>query len=211
MEMSTELQQLMGDFEYVLELLATLFYAISGSRLAAAKKFDWFGAYSIGFITAVGGGTLRDVFLGVRPFWMLDIWFMIATVVGLIMVIVLRRWLVRIEGTFYLFDAVGLALFVDVGIYKSLMMGFPIWVAIIMGTLSGAFGGVIRDICINEQPLVFRKEVYATICIVGGFVYWLVGIMGGDPRLQQIVCGALIVIFRYFAVKHNLSVPILQN
>lgn len=200
----------MDTFEYVLEIVATLFYAISGIRLAAVKKFDWFGAYSIGFITAIGGGTTRDLFLGVNPFWMLDPWYCIATVAALGVVIVFRKYLVRIEGTFYIFDAFGLGLFVDVGIYKTLMMGFPMWVAIIMGTVTGAMGGVLRDIFINEEPLVFRREVYATVPIVGGLLYWVIGLMGGSSIEQQLACAALVVIVRYLAVKHNWQAPIMK-
>ena len=202
--------EVMDTFEYVLEIVATLFYAISGIRLAAAKKFDWFGAYSIGFITAIGGGTTRDVFLGVNPFWMLDPWYCIATVAGLVVVIVFRKYLVRIEGTFYIFDAFGLGLIVDEGIYKTLMMGFPMWVAIIMGTVTGAMGGVLRDIFINEEPLVFRREVYATVPIVGGLLYWVIGLAGGSSIEQQLACAALVVIVRYLAVKHNWQAPIMK-
>ncbi len=202
--------EVMDTFEYVLEIVATLFYAISGIRLAAVKKFDWFGAYSIGFITAIGGGTTRDLFLGVNPFWMLDPWYCIATVAALGVVIVFRKYLVRIEGTFYIFDAFGLGLFVDVGIYKTLMMGFPMWVAIIMGTVTGAMGGVLRDIFINEEPLVFRREVYATVPIVGGLLYWVIGLMGGSSIEQQLACAALVVIVRYLAVKHNWQAPIMK-
>ena len=123
--MPINVEDMVGTFEYFLEIAATLFYAISGVRLAAVKKFDWFGAYTVGFITAIGGGTMRDVFLKCHPFWMLDPWYCIATFVGFILVVVMQRKLVKIEGTFYIFDAIGLGLFVDVGIYKSLMLGFP--------------------------------------------------------------------------------------
>ena len=125
-------------------------------------------------------------------------------------VIVFRKYLVRIEGTFYIFDAFGLGLFVDVGIYKTLMMGFPMWVAIIMGTVTGAMGGVLRDIFINEEPLVFRREVYATVPIVGGLLYWVIGLAGGSSIEQQLACAALVVIVRYLAVKHNWQAPIMK-
>lgn len=209
--MPINVEDMAGTFEYFLEIAATLFYAISGVRLAAVKKFDWFGAYTIGFITAIGGGTMRDVFLKCNPFWMLDPWYCIATFVGFILVIAMKKKLVKIEGTFYIFDAIGLGLFVDVGIYKTLMLGFPMWVAIIMGTITGAMGGVIRDIFINEEPLVFRKEIYATACIGGGIIYWLVGLIGGDSVAQLLTCAAFIIILRFYAVKHNLSFPILRD
>ena len=202
---------MVGTFEYFLEIAATLFYAISGVRLAAVKKFDWFGAYTIGFVTAIGGGTMRDVFLKCNPFWMLDPWYCVATFVGFVVVVLLKKKLVKIEGTFYIFDAIGLALFVDVGIYKTLMLGFPMWVAIIMGTITGAVGGVIRDIFINEEPLVFRKEIYATACIAGGIIYWLTGLVGGDEIAQLLTCAAFIIVLRFYAVKHNLSFPILRD
>ena len=202
---------MVGTFEYFLEIAATLFYAISGVRLAAVKKFDWFGAYTIGFVTAIGGGTMRDVFLKCNPFWMLDPWYCVATFVGFVVVVLLKEKLVKIEGTFYIFDAIGLALFVDVGIYKTLMLGFPMWVAIIMGTITGAMGGVIRDIFINEEPLVFRKEIYATACIAGGIIYWLTGLVGGDEIAQLLTCAAFIIVLRFYAVKHNLSFPILRD
>lgn len=197
----------METFEFILEIVATVFYAISGVRLAAVKRFDWFGAYTIGFVTAIGGGTMRDVFLGVNPFWMLNPWYAVATVGGLIVVIVFKKYLVKIEGTFYIFDAFGLALFVDVGIYKTLMMGYPMWVAIIMGTITGAMGGVLRDIFINEVPLVFRKEIYATVCIAGGFLYWLCGVLGGSSVVQQMACAVLVIVIRFLAVKHNWAMP----
>ncbi|MBS7373254.1 MAG: TRIC cation channel family protein [Muribaculaceae bacterium] len=202
---------MVGTFEYFLEIAATLFYAISGVRLAAVKKIVWFGAYTIGFVTAIGCGTMRDVFLKCNPFWMLDPWYCVATFVGFVVVVLLKKKLVKIEGTFYIFDAIGLALFVDVGIYKTLMLGFPMWVAIIMGTITGAMGGVIRDIFINEEPLVFRKEIYATACIAGGIIYWLTGLVGGDEIAQLLTCAAFIIVLRFYAVKHNLSFPILRD
>lgn len=201
----------MDIFEFILEIVATLFYAISGIRLAAVKKFDWFGAYSIGFITAIGGGTMRDVFLGINPFWMLDPWYTVATIAGLFVVILFRKYLVKVEGTFFIFDAFGLALFVDVGIYKTLMMGHPMWVALIMGTITGAMGGVLRDIFINEVPLVFRKEIYATACIVGGVVYWLCGLLGATSIVQQLACAVTVIALRFMAVKFNWSFPALRS
>ncbi len=209
--MPINVEDMAGTFEYFLEIAATLFYAISGVRLAAVKKFDWFGAYTIGFITAIGGGTMRDVFLKCNPFWMLDPWYCIATFAGFILVVALKKKLVKVEGTFYIFDAIGLGLFVDVGIYKTLILGFPMWVAIIMGTITGAMGGVMRDVFINEEPLVFRKEIYATACIGGGIIYWLVGLIGGDSITQLLTCAIFIIVLRFFAVKHNLSFPILRD
>ena len=143
-------------FLLIVEIAGTIAFAISGIRLAAAKNFDWFGAYVVGLVTAIGGGTLRDVLLGTTPFWMQNGWYMGVTGLSLLFVIVFRRQWVRLNSTFFIFDTIGLALFVVIGMQKTLMFGYPVWTAIIMGTLTGAFGGVLRDILINEVPLIWH-------------------------------------------------------
>ena len=154
-----------------IEILGTLAFAISGIRLASAKRFDWFGAYVVGFTTAIGGGTLRDLMLSLTPFWMLDSSYLVVTAFALGIVVVYGRYLIRLNNTFFIFDAIGLGLFTVVGVEKTLGAGFPLWVAVIMGTITGAAGGVLRDILINEEPLIFRKEIYALACVFGGLVY----------------------------------------
>ena len=143
-----------------IEILGTLAFAISGIRLASAKRFDWFGAYVVGFTTAIGGGTLRDLMLSLTPFWMLDSTYLVVTAGALLIVIVSGPYLIRFNNTFFIFDAIGLGLFTVVGIEKTLAAGFPLWVGIIMGTITGAAGGVLRDILINEEPLIFLKDIY---------------------------------------------------
>ena len=140
-------------FLFIVEVLGTIAFAISGIRLAAAKRFDWFGAYVVGLVTAIGGGTLRDLLLGIPVFWMQSGMYLSVTFLSLVTVIVFRQALVKGMRTIFLFDAIGLALFVVVGIEKSFSAGFPSWVAIAMGMITGSFGGVIRDILINEEPL----------------------------------------------------------
>lgn len=198
-------------FLLIVEIVGTVAFAISGIRLAAAKNFDWFGAYTVGLVTAIGGGTLRDLMLNTTPFWMLNGWYLGVTGLSLLTVIVLKKYLVKLDQTFFMFDTVGLALFVLIGIQKSLEFGYPMWVAIFMGTMTGAFGGVLRDILINEVPLIFRKDVYGTACIAGGFVYWIIMIFGGSELLQQIMCAASVVILRLLATHYNWSIPILRN
>ena len=192
-------------FLLIVEIIGTLAFAISGIRLAALKKFDWFGAFIVGLVTAIGGGTIRDLFLSTTPFWMLNYWYLIVTAIALGLVIIFKRYLVRLDHTFFIFDTIGLALFVVIGIQKSLDFGFPMWVAIIMGTITGAFGGVLRDILINEEPLIFRKEVYATACLAGGLSYWLISHIGGSIVVQQISCAAIIIIGRVHSVIYNSS------
>ena len=196
---------------FILEMLGTLAFAISGIRLASAKRFDWFGAYVVGFTTAIGGGTLRDVMLSMTPFWMLDSIYLVVTAVALGIVIVLGRYLIRLNNTFFIFDAIGLGLFTVVGIEKTLAAGFPLWVAIIMGTLTGAAGGVLRDILINEEPLIFRKEIYALACVFGGVVFWACGQVGITGAVLQITTAAAGTALRIVAVHYGLKLPTLKG
>lgn len=156
-------------FVQVLEFIGTFAFAISGIRLASAKQFDWFGAYVVGVATAIGGGTIRDLMLDVTPFWMTNSIYLICSALALVGVILFGKFLIRQQNTFFLFDTIGLALFTVVGVEKTLALHFPLWVAIIMGTITGAAGGVIRDVFINEVPLIFRKEIYAIACVIGGW------------------------------------------
>lgn len=196
---------------FVLEMLGTLAFAISGIRLASAKRFDWFGAYVVGFTTAIGGGTLRDVMLSMTPFWMLDGIYLVVTAVALGIVIVLGRYLIRLNNTFFIFDAIGLGLFTVVGIEKTLAAGFPLWVAVIMGTLTGAAGGVLRDILINEEPLIFRKEIYALACVFGGLVYGGGAALGLSGAMLQIVTAVSVIAVRVVAVRFGLRLPTLKQ
>lgn len=196
---------------FILEMLGTLAFAISGIRLASAKRFDWFGAYVVGFTTAIGGGTLRDVMLSMTPFWMLDGIYLVVTAVALGIVIVLGRYLIRLNNTFFIFDAIGLGLFTVVGIEKTLAAGFPLWVAVIMGTLTGAAGGVLRDILINEEPLIFRKEIYALACVFGGVVFWACGQVGISGAVLQITTAAAVIALRIVAVHYGLKLPTLKG
>lgn len=197
-------------FLLVIEIIGTLAFAISGIRLAAAKEFDWFGAYSIGLVTAIGGGTLRDIMLGAPVFWMQNSLYFLLTALALAVVIVFRRTLVGFKKTLFVFDAVGLAMFTVVGIQKSLLYDYPMWVAITMGMITGSFGGVLRDTLINEEPLFFRKDIYATACVAGGILYWICGLFGASCMTQQAVCALTVILLRVCALRYDWALPVLK-
>lgn len=198
-------------FPSIIEILGTLAFAISGIRLASAKRFDWFGAYVVGLITAIGGGTIRDLLLDTTAFWMLNSIYLTVTAVALLLVIIFGRYLIRLNNTFFIFDTIGLALFVVVGIQKTIAADFPFWIAIIMGTITGAAGGVLRDILINEVPLIFRKEIYAMACVFGGIVYWICYRLDYAPYLTQVLAALTVIATRIVAVKYKLSLPRLRG
>ena len=201
----------MPTFVQILDFIGTFAFAISGIRLASAKRFDWFGAYVVGLATAIGGGTIRDVLLDVTPGWMTDPIYLICTGVALLWVICFGRWLIRLNNTFFIFDSIGLALFTVVGVGKSIALGYPFWVAIIMGSITGAAGGVIRDVFIDEIPLIFRKEIYAMACVVGGITYWLCHVAGMESYGCQLVGGSTVFLARILAVKYHICLPILKG
>ena len=185
----------MPSFVQILDFIGTFAFAISGIRLASAKRFDWFGAYIVGLATAIGGGTLRDVMLNVTPVWMTDSIYLICTAFAMFFVIIFGKYLIHLNNTFFLFDSIGLALFTVVGFGKSISLGYPFWVAIIMGSITGAAGGVIRDVFINEIPLIFRKEIYAMACVIGGLVCGVgagmtltAGCSGGGEEILGLLC-----------------------
>lgn len=197
-------------FISIIDYLGTFAFAISGIRLASAKRFDWFGAYVVGLVTAIGGGTTRDLMLNATPFWMLKPSYLIVTGIALLFVIALGKYIIRLKNTFFIFDTIGLGLFVVVGIDKSLEIGFPFWVAIVMGMITGSVGGIIRDILINEVPLIFRKDIYALACVAGGICYLICFKSGLLPEITQILSASSVIIIRILAVKFHWSLPALK-
>lgn len=201
----------MIDFISFCNYAGTFAFAISGIRLASAKQFDWFGAYVVGVVTAVGGGTIRDILLNSTPFWMEEASYLIVSGLALLFVIAFRKYVIRLNNTFFIFDAIGLGLFVVVGVAKTLEYGFPMWVAIVMGTITGSFGGMSRDILINEEPLVFRKDIYALACVFGGIVYYACLKMGLSTSLTQLCSAVSVFVMRIVAVRYHISVPVLKG
>lgn len=195
----------------VIEFIGTFAFALSGIRLAASKHYDWLGGFVCGIAVAIGGGTIRDAMLGVRPFWMLSPIYMICTLFAQCVVIVCHHYLRRLDTTWFLFDTLGLALFNIAGIQKTLECGFPFWVAIIMGCITGAAGGVIRDVLLNEEPVIFRKEIYAMACVVGGLTYWLLSWLQVSLYITVIATFAIVCAIRFLAVRYHISLPKLRD
>lgn len=197
-----------NDFVNWCDYLGTLAFAISGIRLAAGRGLDWFGAYVVGFVTAVGGGTIRDILLDIKPFWLVQPSYLIITALGLIFTIIFRRQVVRLNHSLFVFDAIGLGLFVVVGVAKSYAAGFPWWVAVIMGTVTGSFGGLLRDVLINETPLIFRTDFYASACVLGSIIYVLMGHYSSLPiEWVQFISAISVFIFRVLAVVLHIQLP----
>lgn len=195
----------------VIEFIGTFAFALSGVRLASAKQFDIFGAWIVGMATAIGGGTLRDFMLGVNPFWMTNSSYFICCALAVVGVMFFGKYLIRENNTWFIFDTIGLALFNVIGIEKTLNMGFPYWTAITMGSITGAAGGVIRDVFINEVPLIFRKEIYALACVAGGVVYAVCHYFGLTLELNALLSIITVIVIRLLAVRYQWRLPILSG
>lgn len=208
--MSYENPEIVHSIQQIIEFVGTFAFAISGIRHAAAKNFDWFGGFVCGIAVAIGGGTIRDVMIGVTPFWMTSSIYIICTVLAQLFVIVFSKFLKRLDNTWFVFDTLGLALFTIAGIQKSLAYDFPFWVAIIMGCMTGSAGGVIRDVLLNNVPIIFQKEIYAMASILGGMVYWVLISLGVDVSITVVSSFLVVCVIRFLAVRYHLSLPRLR-
>ncbi|MFR9650214.1 MAG: trimeric intracellular cation channel family protein [Rikenellaceae bacterium] len=193
----------------IVEMAGTMAFAISGIRLAASKHFDLFGAYVVGMVTAIGGGTIRDVLLGLTPIWMEQKIYLIITAISLLFVIVMGRRILFFKNTFLIFDTIGLALFTVVGLDKSLDAGFPLWVAIIMGIVTGSFGGVMRDMLVGDVPLLFRRDIYALASLIGGALLGVLLACGVNEPAAFLSSALSVVVVRILAIKYHLHLPAL--
>jgi len=185
--------------------------AVSGIRLASAKKFDWFGAFVIGFATALGGGTLRDVLLQTHPFWMDDPSYIVTTFLAQILMWLFGSRFISEKVTWFVFDTIAISVFMVIGLEKTLAAGFGSLVSIIMGVITAVFGGVIRDVLINEVPLIFRKELYGMVCAAGGGLYIILVDSGVDTDTAGIICVVSIFVLRALAIRYGWSVPVLRG
>lgn len=196
----------------LLDLFGTLAFAISGALTAMSKRMDPFGVFIIAFVTAVGGGTLRDVMIGNTPVgWMNDLIYVYVIVVGFFFSVVFRKKLDRLRTSLLLFDTIGLGVFTLIGIQKGIDVGLHPIICIAMGTMTACFGGVIRDILCTEIPVIFRKEIYATICIIGGFVFFVLEFFKLNSKLIPIITILVIIIIRLLAVKYKWYLKTLGN
>ena len=198
----------MNSFQYTLELLGTFFFAISGALAIQDEHNDLFGAGFTGFVTAIGGGTLRDIMLGSYPLvWIGDPNFLYAIITGVLMAYFFYKFLIRLRRTFLFFDTLGISFFTVLGVEKALSLGVNPEIAAIMGMFSAVMGGVIRDVLTNETPVLFRKEIYATACLVGAIVYLVLYRLHVDRDVNLAVSIILIFVIRIIAVKFKLALP----
>lgn len=194
---------------YVIDILGTVAFAISGVMVAMRKKLDPFGIFIIAFVTATGGGTVRDLLLGVRPIsWLTDTTTFYTILCATIGAIVFRKYLKMLSKSLFLFDTIGIGLYTIAGIEKSILVNLSPEICVAIGTISACFGGVIRDILCREIPIIFHKEIYATACILGGVSYFVLKFFFPD-HIEYIFIPSILVVItvRILAVRNHLRLP----
>ncbi len=193
---------------YTIDILGTIAFAISGVLVAISKKMDLFGILIIAFVTAVGGGTLRDMLIGNTPVsWMKDINYTYVILATTVVTIVIKSKIDYLRTSLFLFDTIGIGLYTVVGVEKGISAGLDPIICIALGTISACFGGVIRDILCNEIPVIFRKEIYATACILGGLSYFLIRKLPLDDNLVFVIAGSVVIVTRLIAVIFKIALP----
>jgi uncharacterized membrane protein YeiH len=199
-------------FYFIIDLLGTIAFAISGVLVAMDKKLDVFGVLIIAFVTAVGGGTLRDLLIGIRPVgWLNAPMNLLLIIITVLLAIIFVKQLKYIRKSLFLFDTIGIGLYTMVGIEKGLAANLSPVMCIVLGTITACFGGVVRDILCNEIPVIFRKEIYATVCILGGLVYFLLIQFPIDNTISYSMAILTIIIMRVLAVQFKISLPNIYN
>jgi uncharacterized membrane protein YeiH len=196
------------DFLFIIDILGTFSFAVSGAFLAMQKKLDPFGVLVLSFVTAIGGGTLRDIMIGNLPVgWLRNETATLVIFFSAIATMFFSRFLKQFTTTLFLFDALGLGLFTIIGIELAIAKQFSVGVCIALGTVTACFGGVIRDVLLNDVPLLFRKEIYAMAAIAGGLIYFGLKKIDLDENISKIICILIIFAIRVIAVKYKLSLP----
>jgi len=193
---------------YILDILGTLAFAISGALVASDQKLDLFGVIIIAFVTAVGGGMLRDVLINAHPInWIGDLNYLYVIFIAVFLTFLFKSKILPLSKTLFLFDTVGISVFTLLGLQKGLNFDLHPLIALIMGMISAVFGGVLRDVLTNKIPLIFEKEIYASACLAGGITYLLLKKTPITDNLNFIVSASVIITIRLIAVKFNLELP----
>jgi uncharacterized membrane protein YeiH len=193
---------------YILDILGTLAFAISGALVASDQKLDLFGVIIIAFVTAVGGGMLRDVLINAHPInWIGDLNYLYVIFIAVFLTFLFKSKILPLSKTLFLFNTVGISVFTLLGLQKGLNFDLYPLIALIMGMISAVFGGVLRDVLTNKIPLIFEKEIYASACLAGGITYLLLKKTPITDNLNFIVSASVIITIRLIAVKFNLELP----
>lgn len=193
---------------YLLDLFGVAVFAVSGALTAGRKSMDLFGVIVIAVITAIGGGTVRDLLLDNRPiFWIEDPTYLVVILAAAVATLLYARFRRPPNVSLLVADAFGLAVFTFIGARTAYAAGVPDLIVVLMGTITGAAGGVMRDVLCAEVPLILRREVYATASIAGAVVYVVLKEIGVGGLIVGLLPVATVFLLRLTAIRLDLHVP----
>ncbi len=197
----------MGFFD-ILDILGTMAFAISGALMAIKREMDLFGIFIVAFVTAIGGGVLRDIFIGNTPVWWMENFYVVHFVsISVLLAILFRNRIYFLTKSLFLFDTIGLAIFSISGVQIGVSANLDPAVSVVLGIMTGCFGGVIRDILCNEIPIIFRKEIYALASLAGALCFIILDSLNFDKNISYISTILLVVLIRVLAVRFGIGLP----
>lgn len=193
---------------YLLDMFGIAVFAVSGALTAGRKNMDLFGVIVVAVVTAIGGGTVRDVLLDRHPvFWIEDPIYLVVILAAAGATLAYGRFFTPPRASLLYADAFGLALFTFVGAEIAYEAGVSGLIVVVMGTITGAAGGVMRDVLCAEVPLILRREIYATASIAGGAIYVLLVEIGASDPFVSFLPIAVVFALRVTAIRLDLHVP----
>lgn len=191
----------------LLDLVGTFVFAISGALSGAKKRLDVLGMGVVAFVTAVGGGTIRDLILDKPVCWIQEDKYIYAILAGVLVAIFFQDQMTKLKRTFFVFDTIGIAVFTVIGTEKALSLEYSFMVALLLGVNSAVSGGIIRDTLCNDIPLIFHREVYASACLAGSFLYASLRLTSLDKFVITALAIAIIIAIRILAIQYKWSLP----
>jgi uncharacterized membrane protein YeiH len=195
----------------IIEAAGTFAFAVSGATAAIRSRFDLFGIFVLAFVTAIGGGTIRDLLIGNLPVnWLSDTLAITSVIAGFLFTLIIFHRMKKLEGWLFTFDAAGLGLFTVMGTQIGLEAGMSVGISIALGTITGCFGGVLRDVLAGTKPLIFRKEIYALAAVTGGIVFTLILQFFDALFIAQMTAIVTIIMIRVIVVKFELGLPVFE-
>ena len=194
-------------FLHLMDLVGVFAFAVSGTLTAARERMDLFGVLVVAAVTAIGGGTVRDLLLDEPVFWLADTTYLYVIAAAAVCTLVYGHFRRPPHGALLVADAFGLAVFAVLGVRAGLGAGVPPLIAVIMGAITGVVGGAVRDVLCRQTPLILRREIYATAAIAGASTYVVLSAWVGQDAITLTVSIAVTLLLRIFALRFDLNLP----
>jgi len=191
---------------HVLDLLATFVFALVGARVAADKGLDYGGIAFVAAIASVSGGTLRNLFLGLRPIWIVDPWIITSVITAVILTLVFRR-VTHVSKSLLIMDTFGLAVATISGAQLAIESDVTWFGAILLGVVTAVTGGLLRDLLCQIEPVLLHRETIGTSCLIGSIFFVALNELDASQMVAVFAGGAAVVLTRFVSIYFNLHLP----